>query len=74
MQLRRPAPSSPFEVRDAPKGLLKVRRGAPGSLHYRSLREIADSTERSLRQPAWSLAPDYFFFVSIGLTTNWKIL
>jgi hypothetical protein len=46
------AQTSPFEVCDAPQGQSKVRRSAPGSLPDRSLREIADSTERSLRQPA----------------------
>jgi predicted nucleic acid-binding protein len=46
------AQTSPFEVCDAPQGHPKVRRSAPSSLPDRSLREIADSTERSLRQPA----------------------
>jgi len=46
------AQTSPFEVCDAPEGQSKGSHGALGSSHDRSLREIADSTERSLRQPA----------------------
>jgi predicted nucleic acid-binding protein len=49
------AQTSVFEVCDAPEGQSKVRRSAPGSLPDRSLREIADSTERSLRYPATCL-------------------
>jgi hypothetical protein len=45
------AQTSVFEVCDALDGRSKVRRSAPGSLSDRSLRETADSTERSLRQP-----------------------
>ena len=50
--LRGLAQTSVFEVYDAPEVQPKVRRSAPGSLPDRSLREIADSTERSLRHPA----------------------
>ena len=46
------AQTSALEVSDAPEGQAEVRRSAPGPLPDRSLREIADSTERSLRQPA----------------------
>ena len=38
--------------RDAREEQSKVRRSAPSSLPDRPLLEIADSTERSLRQPA----------------------
>ena len=47
-----PAQTSAFELSDAPEAQSKARRSVPGSLSDRSLREIANSTERSLRQPA----------------------
>ena len=51
------AQTSPFEVCDAPEGQSKARRSALGPSRDRSLREIADSTERSLRQPAVVIVP-----------------
>jgi len=47
-----PAQTSPFEVCDAPEAQSKARHGSPGLLSDTFLREIANSTERSLRQPA----------------------
>jgi hypothetical protein len=45
------AQTSLFEVCDAPKGHFKESRNMAAPMLDKSLREIADSTERSLRQP-----------------------